>query len=400
MKRIKTLLLALIMTTMTLSGCIGNSDVETSEGDDVELGESTDDWPTYYVQSSGDLPTCDSSTLGRLYYVEDDVNFQACMSTGWEVVDIGGSNSNIVLNAPPVLSASVWTNSGYNNNGLLVDDGDGTMSVAFFMDWFAYDVDGAIASVGIDSDLDGIVDVTLPSDSGATDPQSSIQLANGDTMNGGFKLPLEEGVSISRMTDFKEDDESPLVVCGLIIQKSFAVIAEDNSGAKPVVPIVTPITFGDWYDAVDGLQVQEALYQGLSIPQADLDWLSGQGASCPVAPTFTVVDHQDPLTSSGGDNIATITITGTADWSLWNDNTDWGENWYVSVHCLDSNNYRTFIEAGATFIGSNEDSPQDGDTISIVDHSNGNCDTSHDRLELAIYISNQREPISMTIPIS
>ena len=322
------------------------------------------------------------------------------MSTGWEVVDIGGSNSNIVLNAPPVLSASVWTNSGYNNNGLLVDDGDGTMSVAFFMDWFAYDVDGAIASVGIDSDLDGIVDVTLPSDSGATDPQSSIQLANGDTMNGGFKLPLEEGVSISRMTDFKEDDESPLVVCGLIIQKSFAVIAEDNSGAKTVVPIVTPITFGDWYDAVDGLQVQEALYQGLSIPQADLDWLSGQGASCPVAPTFTVVDHQDPLTSSGGDNIATITITGTADWSLWNDNTDWGENWYVSVHCLDSNNYRTFIEAGATFIGSNEDSPQDGDTISIVDHSNGNCDTSHDRLELAIYISNQREPISMIIPIS
>ena len=106
------------------------------------------------------------------------------------------------------------------------------MSVAFFMDWFAYDVDGAIASVGIDSDLDGIVDVTLPSDSGATDPQSSIQLANGDTMNGGFKLPLEEGVSISRMTDFKEDDES-LVVCGLIIQKSFAVIAEDNLGQKP-----------------------------------------------------------------------------------------------------------------------------------------------------------------------
>ena len=400
MKRIKTLLLALIMTTMTLSGCIGNSDVETSEGDDVELGESTDDWPTYYVQSSGDLPTCDSSTLGRLYYVEDDVNFQACMSTGWEVVDIGGSNSNIILNAPPVLSASVWTNSGYNNNGLLVDDGDGTMSVAFFMDWFAYDVDGTIASVGIDSDLDGIVDVTLPSDSGATDPQSSIQLANGGTMNGGFKLPLEEGVSITRITDFKEDDESPLVVCGLMIQKSFAVIAEDNSGAKAVVPIVTPITFGDWYDAVDGLQVQEALYQGLSIPQADLDWLSGQGGSCPVAPTFTIVDHLDPLTSSGGDNIATITIAGTADWSLWNDNTDWGDNWYVSVYCLDSDGERTFIEAGTTFNGQDEDSPQDGDTISIVDNNWGNCDSTHSHLELFIRISAQRESIHLVIPIS
>ena len=145
MKRIKTLLLALIMTTMTLSGCIGNSDVETSEGDDVELGESTDDWPTYYVQSSGDLPTCDSSKLGRLYYVEDDVNFQACMSTGWEVVDIGGSNSNIVLNQPPVGSARVWsTGEAY---GHLVDDGGGTMSIAFYLDLFVYVVVCPVSSV-------------------------------------------------------------------------------------------------------------------------------------------------------------------------------------------------------------------------------------------------------------
>ena len=172
MKRIKTLLLALIMTTMTLSGCIGNSDVETSEGDDVELGESTDDWPTYYVQSSGDLPTCDSSTLGRLYYVEDDVNFQACMSTGWEVVDIGGANSNIVLNQPPIVSAKLWTTG--EGFGGLVDDLDGTMSIAFYLDWFAYDVDGTITSVGIDHDMDGVVDITLPANSGAIDSQSSI----------------------------------------------------------------------------------------------------------------------------------------------------------------------------------------------------------------------------------
>ena len=95
------------------------------------------------------------------------------------------------------------------------------------------------------------------------------------------------------------------------------------------------------YDAVDGLQVQEALYQGLSIPQADLLAIR-TGRLCPVAPTFTVVDHLDPLTSSGGDNIATITIAGTTDWSLWNDNTDWGENWFVSAYCLDSD--------GGTFI--------------------------------------------------
>ncbi len=401
MKRIKTLLLALIMTTMTLSGCIGNSDVETSEGDDVELGESTDDWPTYYVQSSGDLPTCDSSTLGRLYYVEDDVNFQACMSTGWEVVDIGGSNSNIVLNQPPVVSARVWSTSGGEEYGYLVDDGDGTMSIAFMMDWFAYDVDGTVTSVGIDQNLDGVVDITLPSNSGAIDSQSSIQLANGETLNGAFVAPLEVGTSYSRITNFEWSEEDPVVACGLIIQKSFFVIASDDSGASTTIPIVAPLTLGESYIPVDSIRIQEALYQALSIPQADLDWLTGQGSStCPVGITFTAVDHPDPITSQGGDNIATITISNTADWSHWNDNTDWGENWYVSTYCIDSNGERTFIEAGATFNGADEDSPQDGDTISIVDHNNGNCDSSHSHLELYIWYSSESEPITLVIPIS
>lgn len=404
MKRIKTLLLALIMTTMTLSGCIGNSDVETSEGDDVELGESPDDWPTYYVQSSGDLPTCDSSTLGRLYYVEDDVNFQACMSTGWEVVDIGGANSNIVLNQPPILSAKVWSTSGGETYGYLVDDGDGTMSIAFMMEWFAYDLDGTVTSVGIDQDMDGVVDITFPSNSGAIDSQSSIQLANGDTLNGGFLAPLEVGTSYSRITDFTEDDESPLVECGLIIQKSFFVIASDDSGASTTIPIVAPLNLNveGSYRAVDGLEVQEELYQSLSIPQADLDWLTGQGSStCPTGVTFTVVDHPDSLTSQGGDNIATITISNTADWSHWSDNTDWGENWKVDAYCFDSNDqYTTRIVAIETFNGADEDSPQDGDTISIVDNTNNNCDSSHDRLQLYIRMDQHRESISIVIPIS
>ena len=403
MKRIKTLLLALIMTTMTLSGCIGNSDVETSEGDDVELGESPDDWPTYYVQSSGDLPTCDSSTLGRLYYVEDDVNFQACMSTGWEVVDIGGANSNLVLNQPPVLSAKVWSTSGGETYGYLVDDGDGTMSIAFMMEWFAHDLDGTVTSVGIDQDMDGVVDITFPSNSGAIDSQSSIQLANGDTLNGGFVAPLEVGTSYSRITDFMEDDESPMVECGLIIQKSFFVVASDDSGASTIVPIVAPLNLNveGSYRAIDGLEVQEELYQSLSIPQADLDWLTGQGSStCPTGVTFTAVDHPDPLTSQGGDEIATITISNTADWSHWNDNTDWGENWFVSAYCLDSDGDRTFIEGGTIFNGIDEDSPEDGDTISILDNSNGNCDSSHDRLQLYIRVDQHRVPINIVIPIS
>ena len=393
----------LLVIMLPMSGCLGNADVETSEGDDVVIGESLDDWPTYYVPAASDLPTCDSSTLGRLYYVEADTNFQACMSTGWEVVDIGGSNSNIVLNAPPVLSAKVWSTSGGEEYGYLVDDGDGTMSIAFMMEWFAYDVDGTITSVGIDQDMDGVVDITLPSNSGAVDSQSSIQLANGETLNGAFVAPLEVGTSYSRITNFEWSEEAPVIACGLIIQKSFFVIASDDSGASTTIPIVAPINLNieGGYIPVDSIKIQEPLYQALSIPQADLDWLTGQGSStCPVGITFTAVDHPDPITSQGGDNVATITISNTADWSHWNDNTDWGENWYVSSYCLDSNGQRTFIEAGETFNGLDPDSPQDGETISVVDHSNGNCDSSHSHLQLYIWYSSESEPISLVIPIS
>jgi len=391
----------LLMILLPMSGCLGNADVETSEGDDVVIGESLDDWPTYYVPAASDLPTCDSSTLGRLYYVEADTNFQACMSTGWEVVDIGGSNSNIILNQPPVVSARVWSTSGGEAYGYLVDDGDGTMSIAFMMDWFAYDVDGTVTSVGIDQDMDGVVDITLPSNSGAIDSQSSIQLANGETLNGAFLAPLEVGTSYSRITDFMVSEESPMVECGLIIQKSFFVIASDDSGASTTIPIVAPLTLGEAYYPVDGLEIQEELYQALSVPQTDMDWLTGQGSStCPTGITFTAVDHPDSITSQDGDNIATITISNTADWSHWNDDTDWGENWYVSAYCLDSNGERTFIEAGTIFNGQDEDSPQDGDTISIVDNSWGNCDSTHSHLELFIRISNQRESINLVIPIS
>ena len=399
--RKESVMMLLLVILFPISGCLGNANVETSEGDEVVLGEPLDDWPTYYVPAASDLPTCDSSTLGRLYYVEADTNFQACTSTGWEVVDVGGSNSNIVLNQPPVLSATVWSTSGGEAYGYLVDDGDGTMSIAFYLDWFAHDVDGTVTSVGIDQDMDGVVDITLPSNSGAIDSQSTIQLANGETLNGAFVAPLEVGTSYSRITNFEWSEEDPVVACGLIIQKSFFVIASDDSGASTTIPIVAPLTLGEYYRPVDSIKVQEALYQALSIPQADLDWLTGQGSStCPTGVTFTAVDHPDPITSQSGDNIATITISNTADWSHWNDNSDWEQTWYVSAYCLNDDDERIFVEDGLTFIGQDEDSPQDGDTISIVDTTYDNCDSSHDRLELIIRIDQHREPITLVIPIS
>lgn len=397
--RIKVLLMLVLVTLFPMSGCIGNTDVETSEGDDVILGESLDDWPTYYVPASSDLPTCDSSTLGRLYYVEDEVNFQACMSTGWEVVDIGGSNANVILNTPPVLSAKVWSTDGGDTMSRLVYDGDGTMSFALLLDWFAYDVDGTIASVGIDHDLDGTPDITLPSDSGAVSGTST-QLSDGNTVSGYFELPLEDGISITRITNWREYNDVDPLPCGLIVQKSFSVIAEDDSGAKTIIPIVTPIDINEGYRIADPFRAQSELYQALSIPQSDIDWLMGDsGSSCPAVPTFTVSDHSDTISASTGENIATITISDTADWSNWNSNIQWGSNWYVHANCVDANGDRTFIEGGATFNGVDADSPQDSDTITIVDNQWGNCDTTHTHVEVIIEISNSVDDLVILTPI-
>ena len=45
-----------------------------------ENNEVSDEWDVYYVDSEGDLPPCDSATLGRLYYVASDAGFETCVA--------------------------------------------------------------------------------------------------------------------------------------------------------------------------------------------------------------------------------------------------------------------------------------------------------------------------------
>ena len=78
------ILLALTMTASALAGCTGTDD---DFGDEPE---ELDDWGVYSVQSSSDLPTCDSATDGRLYYVSSESSFQACSDSVWEFIDLTG----------------------------------------------------------------------------------------------------------------------------------------------------------------------------------------------------------------------------------------------------------------------------------------------------------------------
>lgn len=86
MKRLNATMLALIIATISLAGCFGDDD----GGSDDESTETLDDWKVYMVDSSDDLPNCNSDSLGMLYYVADVEAFEVCLSTGWSFIEING----------------------------------------------------------------------------------------------------------------------------------------------------------------------------------------------------------------------------------------------------------------------------------------------------------------------
>ncbi|MBR18008.1 MAG: hypothetical protein CMA87_03540 [Euryarchaeota archaeon] len=80
------MLLALILTASALSGCMASQD----EPSDEVKSENLEDWNVFLVQSYSDLPICDSSKDGRLYYVSSSSGFQACSNSSWQEIDLTG----------------------------------------------------------------------------------------------------------------------------------------------------------------------------------------------------------------------------------------------------------------------------------------------------------------------
>ena len=83
-KNALAILLALLMTASALAGCSGTDDDVDDEPSDLE------DWNVFLVPASSNLPSCDSVTEGRLYYVSSDSGFQACSNGSWQSIDLTG----------------------------------------------------------------------------------------------------------------------------------------------------------------------------------------------------------------------------------------------------------------------------------------------------------------------
>jgi ELWxxDGT repeat protein len=79
------MLLCLLMVSAPMAGCVGGND--ESNPDNEEL---SDDWNVHFAATAADLPTCDETTNGRLYYIESGAQFQVCKTTGWEIISIQG----------------------------------------------------------------------------------------------------------------------------------------------------------------------------------------------------------------------------------------------------------------------------------------------------------------------
>ena len=80
-----TIALSLGVTLTALSGCL-------TATDSPEPDQSTElqDWNVYHATSLLELPMCDDSHEGKLYYVSGTSSFHACSTGSWTEIDIRG----------------------------------------------------------------------------------------------------------------------------------------------------------------------------------------------------------------------------------------------------------------------------------------------------------------------
>jgi len=363
------LFICLMLLTVSLSGCFGGEDIETVEGDDIIL-EDTDDWPTYYVLTSGDLPTCpgqSNENLGRLYYVEADSNFQACLSTGWQVVQIGGSNGNILMNQPPIIEANVWI----ADDDLMMEDGDGTYSVLMGLHWNATDTDGTIAQIGIDYDGDLVIDIPLSDNSGAYSVAD--YFVDGEVYSGLFAIPFESGLTFHR--------GQTLTTCKWSMTRTITVVAVDDDGATSLDYItrnaISPRTDSMGFLYYDAYRAQE-LNSDIPgfISQSDYDWITGVSPStCPAPPVFSLTFDSGAVTNGDSDTLGVLTLVSGAPTNL--DGQDGCSPMIVGL-VLDTSSYgQPCSSFSIQFSGTDPANPVAGDTYTISEAGVDACNPTN-----------------------
>ena len=85
-----------IALLITLSGLITScSGSSGSSGTTSGTTTPAEAWKSFSVATATALPACAGDIVGRLYYVEDTLEFKACKNTGWTVVSAGRGITSI-----------------------------------------------------------------------------------------------------------------------------------------------------------------------------------------------------------------------------------------------------------------------------------------------------------------
>ncbi len=82
----------------TASALTGTNNAEEPPIDSVVIAANNDAIGAKIVNSSNDLPTCDSTALAQLYYLLTTEDFQVCTDTGWAVIDLHGPQGDPGVN--------------------------------------------------------------------------------------------------------------------------------------------------------------------------------------------------------------------------------------------------------------------------------------------------------------
>ncbi len=363
------ILLCLLMMTTGLSGCIGDSEVETIDGEELIL-EDTDDWPTYYVPTSGDLPTCDSTTLGRLYYVEAETNFQACSSSGWNVIDF-----STPLNQAPRISATITADDDGHS---FSEDLSAEWMYVGQLTWSAVDPEGEAVTVGVDHDRDGTADITLPRAEGSIVDVAGGMLTvpwNGSIVSERLELPNNCYLAFTRMIDLISTDASGISASYTV---QTGAISSDN-------------IFRNMYSAED-VDWVEMLF-GNYVSQDDLDWLDGTATDSNCAAEsdpgpglsmygFTAQDSGVAVSSASDDVLFSITYSQGSDIEVSFLKITLSVNGNQPVQCYESTGtgectyeiVNAMLSVGDSFVVS-----EDGSDL---------CNEGHDPCEISITIVN------------
>ena len=154
MKKTHTVLFALMMLTVSLAGCFGSDDPV----EDETPVETLDDWQVHFASSAADLPTCDSATDGRLYYVDADSEFQVCTSSGWDVIDVSGPAGQ---DGADGTSGTNGVDGADGSDGIDGADGaNGVSTLIRILSSTTCTTGGNSFEIGADNNGDGVLDIT------------------------------------------------------------------------------------------------------------------------------------------------------------------------------------------------------------------------------------------------